>query len=285
MPKKKRKKKSVIFQVSLKMRSSLWNVLQTYHFCASCIKNKIASPWNVLQTYHFGTSCIKNKIIPKNLKGRSKSSQDWLTRQLNDPYVKLAKYKQFRARSAFKLLEIDERHKIFKPGQMVVDCGAAPGAWTQVAVSGVNSLPKNIKKPQGTVIGVDLHPVHPVPGAIIIGGHDFTLQETQQKILKLLDGRKIDVVLSDMAPNATGTKELDHENIITLAYSALRFAIQHSALEATFLCKIWDGYRNSNLSSDIGKFYSTVKVVKPLASRSDSSERFVLGKKFCGSKA
>lgn len=231
-----------------------------------------SSFWSILQTSYFSTSSVANKIVPKNLKGRKTSASDWLTRQLNDPYVKLAKFRQFRARSAFKLLEINEKHNILKPGQVVLECGAAPGAWTQVAVSGVNSLPQDINKPQGTVVAVDILAVHSLPGAVMLGGKDFTQQGTQQHILKVLQGKKIDVILSDMAPNATGTKDLDHEVIIELAYSALRFAIQHSALQATFLCKIWEGHRDRTFISDVEKFYKTVKVVKPPASRSDSSE-------------
>ncbi|XP_042206959.1 rRNA methyltransferase 2, mitochondrial-like [Homarus americanus] len=241
-----------------------------------------SSFWIISKTCHFCTSSVTNKVIPKKLKARSRSSQDWLTRQLNDPYVKLAKYEQFRARSAFKLQEIDERHKILKPGQVVVECGAAPGAWTQVAVSGVNSLPKDTNRSQGVVIAVDILSIHPLPGAVTLGGKDFTLSETQQEILNVLKGRKVNLVLSDMAPNATGTKELDHENIIALAYSALRFAIQHSDLQSTFLCKIWSGFRDRQLITDMEKFYRSVKVVKPPSSRCDSSEIFLLGKKFCG---
>nr|XP_045594871.1 rRNA methyltransferase 2, mitochondrial-like isoform X2 [Procambarus clarkii] len=202
--------------------------------------------WSIWQTLQFCTSSVTNKVIPKNLKGRSKSSQDWLTRQLNDPYVKLAKHNQFRARSAFKLLEITEKHKIIKPGQVVLECGAAPGAWTQVAVTGTNSLPQDKNKPQGMVVAVDILAIYPLPGATLLGGKDFTQKETHQEILNILQGRKIDVVLSDMAPNASGIKELDHENIITLAYSALTFAIQHSALDATFLCKL-------SFSTDMGR--------------------------------
>lgn len=219
--------------------------------------------------------------MPKSLKGRSKSSQDWLTRQLNDPYVKLARHENYRARSAFKLKEIDDHHKILHPGQVVVECGAAPGAWTQVAVSRVNSLP-NVKNKQGLVVGIDLLGIHPLPGAIFLCGKNFTHPETQQEILKILNGRKVNVVLSDMAPNASGTRALDHENIIDLAYSALNFAVQHSALRASFLCKVWDGSRDTKLKSDMERYYGSVKVIKPNASRKDSSEKFLLGKNFQG---
>lgn len=241
--------------------------------------------WNtsiLISAASFYTSAISRKIVPKSLRGRGKSSQDWLTRQLNDPYVKLAQREQYRARSAFKLREVDDRYKILRHGQTVIECGAAPGAWTQVAVSRVNSLPNDESKRQGMVVGVDLLSIHPLPGAILLGGKDFTQSETQQQLIGILQSKKVDIVLSDMAPNASGTKVLDHESIVVLAYSALRFAIQHSALEATFLCKIWDGYKRKKLVTDMEKFYKSVKIVKPPSSRGDSSEIFLLGRSFRG---
>ncbi|KAG0717183.1 rRNA methyltransferase 2, mitochondrial [Chionoecetes opilio] len=227
---------------------------------------------------HLSTSCTACKTVPKNLKGRSKSSQDWLTRQLNDPYVKLAKHQQYRARSAFKLLEIDKRHRLLVPGQVVVECGAAPGAWTQVAVAAVNSLPQAKNKSQGMVIGIDLQSVHPVPGATLLDGRDFTAPQTQLQVLELLNGRKVNVVLSDMAPKASGIKGLDHENIISLAYAALRFAAQNTAEGGSLLCKIWEGFMTHQLISDMKRSFRTVKIVKPAASRGDSSEAFLVAK-------
>ncbi|ROT60601.1 putative ribosomal RNA methyltransferase CG11447-like [Penaeus vannamei] len=240
--------------------------------------------FNWTQIASLSTSSVTCKVIPKNLKGRNKSSQDWLQRQLNDPYVKLAKYEHYRARSAYKLLEIDNQCKILKPGQVVVECGAAPGAWTQVAVSRVNSLPNDKDKPQGIVIGVDLTSIHPLPGATFLGGKDFTCPKTQQQILDFLQGRKVNVVLSDMAPNASGTKALDHENIINLSYSALRFAVQHSAIGGSYLCKIWEGFMSQKISEDMRKFYKNVKTIKPPSSRSDSAEKFLLCRNFLGIK-
>ncbi|KAK7080168.1 rRNA methyltransferase 2, mitochondrial [Halocaridina rubra] len=251
------------------------------------LRNHSEMKWNrtlILSVKLFHTSTVLHKIIPKSLKGKSKSSQDWLTRQLNDPYVKLAHQEQFRARSAFKLMEIDDRYKILQYGQVVVECGASPGAWTQVAVSRVNSLPNDKYKRQGLIIGIDLHTIHSLPGAIFLGGRDFTKQITQQQVLDILQGQKIDVVLSDMAPNASGTKKLDHENIISLAYAAFRFAVENSADDATFLCKIWAGFKDKDLVNDMKKFYGSVKTVKPPSSRSNSSEIFLLGRKFLGIK-
>ncbi|XP_045122027.1 rRNA methyltransferase 2, mitochondrial-like isoform X2 [Portunus trituberculatus] len=229
-------------------------------------------------SFYFCTSCAVCKTVPKNLRGRNKSSQDWLTRQLNDPYVKLAKQHQYRARSAFKLIEIDKQCHLLQPGQVVVECGAAPGAWTQVAVMGVNSLPHARNKSQGMVIGIDLQSIHPLAGATLLGGRDFTSPQTQQQVLELISNRKIDVVLSDMAPKASGIKDLDHENIISLAYAALGFAVQNTAGGGSFLCKVWEGFLTQQLINDMKKSYRTVKVVKPPASRGDSSEKFLVGK-------
>lgn len=229
-------------------------------------------------SWYFSTSCAVCKTVPINLRGRGKSSQDWLTRQLNDPYVKLAKQHRYRARSAFKLTEINKQCHLLQPGQVVVECGASPGAWTQVAVMAVNSLPHARNKSQGTVIGIDLQTIHPLPGATLLGGRDFTSPQTQQKVLELLSGRKVDVVLSDMAPKASGVKDLDHENIISLAYAALGFAVQNTVEGGSFLCKVWEGFLMQQLIGDIKKSFRTVKVVKPPASRSDSSEKFLIGR-------
>lgn len=227
---------------------------------------------------HIYTSCTACKTVPKNLKGKTKSSQDWLTRQLNDPYVKLAKQQQYRARSAFKLLEIDKQHSLLRPGQVVVECGASPGAWTQVAVAGVNSLPHAKNKSQGMVIGIDLQSIHPLPGATLLGGRDFTSPHTQQMVIQLLTGRKVNVVLSDMAPKSTGIKDLDHENIVSLAYAALQFTVQNTAEGGSFLCKVWEGFLTQRLITDMKTSFRTVKIVKPPASRGDSAEIFLLGK-------
>ncbi|XP_063845429.1 rRNA methyltransferase 2, mitochondrial-like isoform X2 [Scylla paramamosain] len=185
---------------------------------------------------------------------------NYLFHLLSSP-LQLRKRAYLLTRSAFKLLEIDKQCHLLQPGQVVVECGASPGAWTQVAVMGVNSLPHELlvwkgvptsflatsvnprhrkakNKGQGMVIRIDLQTIHPLPGATLLGGRDFTSPQTQQQILELLSSRKIDVVLSDMAPKASGIKDLDHENIIRLAYAALGFAIQNTAEGGSFLCKV-----------------------------------------------
>ncbi|XP_063845430.1 rRNA methyltransferase 2, mitochondrial-like isoform X3 [Scylla paramamosain] len=202
---------------------------------------------------------------------------NYLFHLLSSP-LQLRKRAYLLTRSAFKLLEIDKQCHLLQPGQVVVECGASPGAWTQVAVMGVNSLPHAKNKGQGMVIRIDLQTIHPLPGATLLGGRDFTSPQTQQQILELLSSRKIDVVLSDMAPKASGIKDLDHENIIRLAYAALGFAIQNTAEGGSFLCKVWQGFLIQQLISDMKKSFRTVKVVKPPASRGDSSEKFLVGK-------
>lgn len=187
-----------------------------------------------------------------------------------------------RCRSAFKLLEIDQKSRILHPGQVIIDCGAAPGSWTQVAVNKSNSNGKLENKPKGLVIGIDLLPIYPIDGAETISNMNFTTEKGQNKIRELLKERSVDCVLSDMAPNATGVRSLDQENITTLCYSVLRFALQMSSQGAHLLMKIWDNGEVPTLERDILKYYKTVKTVKPHASRMDSAEMFILAKYFKG---
>ncbi|KFM80523.1 putative ribosomal RNA methyltransferase, partial [Stegodyphus mimosarum] len=147
------------------------------------------------------SSSPMRKTIPDNLKGKSKSSQEWLTRQLNDVYVKKCRYDRYRCRSAYKLLEIDEKYRILRPGLSVIDCGAAPGSWTQVVVRKMK-LDSADEKKKGLVIAVDLQHIDPLKGAIILKNSDFTDLAVQDEICKLLPTGKADVILSDMAPKA-----------------------------------------------------------------------------------
>jgi 23S rRNA (uridine2552-2'-O)-methyltransferase len=145
-------------------------------------------------------------------------------------------------------------------------------------------VPIDAKKPAGQVIAVDRNPIYPIEGAILMGGVDFTTASAQAKVMELLDGKKVNVVLSDMAPNATGVHEMDHDNIVHLAYTALRFALQVSCVGGSVLLKIWDGHESNRLEQDIAKFYRYVKTVKPPASRGDSAEKFILARMFKGLK-
>lgn len=190
----------------------------------------------------------------------------------------------FRCRSAFKLLEIDQKARILRPGFKVLDCGGAPGSWTQVAVIKTNSSGAKEDKPKGIVIGIDLLPIYPIEGAHTISSTNFTTVKAQDKIREILGDEKLDCVLSDMAPNATGVRSLDQENITDLCYSVLRFAIQMSAENSSLLMKVWDNGAVPQLERDINRYYRIVKTVKPNASRSDSAEKFVLAKGFVGIK-
>lgn len=186
----------------------------------------------------------------------------------------------YRCRSCFKLLEINEKHKFLKPGQVVVDVGAAPGSWSQICVNAVNSNGDDKDKPRGIVIGIDKLQIYPIDGATFLGNTDFTSSAAQDKIKSLLGGRQVNCVLSDMAPNATGIRSMDTENIMELAYSVFSFAQQVSAPEAMLLIKIWENGDLHKLEVAIGGRYETCKMVKPNASRSNSAEKFILAKGF-----
>jgi 23S rRNA (uridine2552-2'-O)-methyltransferase len=229
----------------------------------------------------FSTSvrCLKSVKL-KNVKGAS--SHNWLSRQLTDPYVEKAKMMNYRCRSAFKLIEIDDRYEILRPGMIVVDCGAAPGSWTQVAAKRVNADGSDPRAPQGLVLSIDKQQIFPVEGATVLGNTDFTNPQSQSKIVECLAGKKPDSVVSDMAPNATGVKDLDNENMIHLCYTVLRFAVQMSEVGASLLVKLWQCGEARQLENDISKFYKSVKPVKPSSSRSDSAEMFLLGRDFKG---
>lgn len=222
--------------------------------------------------------------IPQNLKGKKHSSQLWLTRQIQDPYVELAKRENYRCRSAYKLLEINERFKILKPGKIVIDCGAAPGSWTQVAVKFTNANAKQ-KSAIGTVLGIDKQPIYPIEGATLLNGMDFTAATSQNKILNILNGRKVNVFLSDMAPNASGIRDLDHENIMQLVYSVLKFALQIIHINGIFVCKLWDGKKSLQLEKDLTRFFKYVKNIRPKATRDESTEKFLIAREFKGIKS
>jgi 23S rRNA (uridine2552-2'-O)-methyltransferase len=234
----------------------------------------------MLRRFHTFPRLLYEK--PKNLKNKKHSSQNWIVRQLKDPYVEKARQENYRCRSAFKLLEINKKFNILQPGFYVVDCGAAPGSWTQIAVKLTNANGKMIHQQVGKVIAIDLLPIHHIEGATIFGNLDFTTEKAFEIIKNNLRPKFVDVVMSDMAPNSTGMRELDHENIIKLAYSAFKFAVLTSTYNGTLIVKVWDGIASAGLEKDIGMFYKNVKIVKPTASRSESSEKFILARGFKG---
>lgn len=220
--------------------------------------------------------------MPERFKGRGGSSHDWLVRQMNDPYVQKARMENFRARSAFKLLEIDDKNKLLHPGLVVVECGASPGAWTQVSVQRINANGSGGRKKVGTHIAVDLMPMHPVDGAYVVAPADFTQVKTQQRILELLAGRQVDVILSDMAPKATGVRQLDQDGILELARAVAEFATRVSAPAGSLLVKLWAGGGVASLEKQLLGAYSSVKIVKPQSSRQESAELFLLARHFRG---
>ncbi|XP_069123119.1 rRNA methyltransferase 2, mitochondrial-like isoform X2 [Argopecten irradians] len=221
---------------------------------------------------YFTTSQTNNKVHVKKLKGKSTGSQKWLTKQLKDPYVKRAKLENWRCRSAFKLLEIDEKHKLLKPGNIVIDCGAAPGSWCQVAAKKVNA----------TQSGVDLLQIDPLDGVTLLSGSDFTHKDVQKSILHCLGGQKVHVVLSDMAPKSSEARHLDHELSVELCASVLRFSVGVLRHGGHLLCKLWMGPEQYKLHVALDRMFSSVKVVKPPASRMGSSEMYFLAKDFKG---
>ena len=187
-----------------------------------------------------------------------------------------AKAEGLRSRAAFKLLEIDEKHKFLKPGQRIVDLGAAPGGWSQMAARKIGLE----RSDRATIVGIDLLPVEPMPGATFLT-MDF-LEEEAPARLKALIGGEADVVMSDMAANATGHKKTDHLRIMGLAEAGAEFAREVLAPGGTFLCKVLRGGTEHTLLADLKRDFARVQHVKPAASRADSAELFVLATGFRG---
>ena len=201
------------------------------------------------------------------------SSQLWLERQLNDPYVKRAREMGYRSRAAFKLEEMDDRYKFLKPGQRLVDLGCAPGGWCQIAATRIA-----LDKGKGCIIGIDLLPVDPIPGVDLIE-MDFMAPEAPALLTQRLGG-KADGVMSDMAANTTGHKKTDHLKIIALAEAAIEFANDVLAPGGFFLAKLFQGGDSAELLGQLKRDFTTVRNVKPAASRADSSELYVLATGF-----
>ncbi|KAB2850201.1 MAG: RlmE family RNA methyltransferase [Hyphomicrobiaceae bacterium] len=217
------------------------------------------------------------KVRLKTARGRSLSSQRWLERQLNDPYVEAARREGYRSRAAFKLKEIDDKHHILTPGAVIVDLGAAPGGWSQVAAERTGSK----AAPPGRVVGIDLSPVEPIAGVRLIQ-LDFLSPEAPHAIKTVLEGRAVDGVLSDMAGSATGHRETDHLRIMGLAEAAAEFAGEVLKPGGFFLCKVLQGGTERTLLESLKKKFASVKHVKPKASRAESAELYVLARGFRG---
>jgi len=215
------------------------------------------------------------KVRLKSGNGRSPASKRWLERQLNDPYVARAKREGFRARAAFKLIEIDDKHHLLKQGARVVDLGAAPGGWSQVAAQRVGSA-----QGRGKVVAIDRLPMPPMPGVEFIEC-DFLDARAPDEIKAMLGG-PADVVLSDMAANATGHRRTDHLKIMALAEAAADFAREALAPGGAFLCKVLQGGTEAMLLAALKRDFSHVEHVKPAASRPDSAELYLLATGFRG---
>jgi 23S rRNA (uridine2552-2'-O)-methyltransferase len=210
----------------------------------------------------------KLTVNVKTAKKRSLASAEWLRRQLNDPYVAAAKQQGWRSRAAFKLLELDDRFHIIRPGARVLDLGAAPGGWTQVA----------IRRGATAVVGLDLLPIDPIPGSTLILG-DFNDPEMPERLAALLGG-KADLVLSDMAPNTTGHGATDHIRIMALAELAADFAREVLAPDGVFVAKVFQGGSERAMLDALKRDFSSVRHAKPPASRKESSELYVVAMGF-----
>jgi len=215
------------------------------------------------------------KTHVKTARKRTLSSTLWLERQLNDPYVTRAKLEGYRSRAAFKLIEIDERYHLFQPGQKVVDLGAAPGGWSQVAAQKVGS-----REGRGRVIGIDLLDIAPLPG-IEFKVMDFLDDSVPQKLKDWLGG-KADIVLSDMAANTTGHRMTDHLRIVGLVELAVDFACGVLAPGGSFIAKVFQGGTEGTVLARLKRDFAVVRHVKPKASRAGSAELYVLASGFRG---
>ena len=218
----------------------------------------------------------KPKTKVKTAKGRKNSSTRWLKRQLNDPYILEAEKHGYRGRAAFKLKEIDEKHNFLKPGSVIIDLGAAPGGWCQIATE------KGCK-----VIAIDLLPMDEMPDVTAFEMDfmdDDAPEKLQDELNKLSDSGKADIVMSDMAPNTTGHKQTDHLRIMAVVEAAFYFAQDVLKEDGVFVAKVFQGGAQDQLLKEMKKSFKVVKHVKPPASRKESSEQFVLATGFKGTK-
>ncbi len=212
------------------------------------------------------------KVRVRARSGRSPSSRAWLERQLNDPYVKEARSKGYRSRAAYKLLEVDQKAKVLKPGGRVVDLGAAPGGWAQVAAERVGK--------GGKVVAIDVLELEPIAGVDFLK-LDFLDPAAPDKLKTLLGG-PADLVLSDMAANATGHRKTDHLRIMALVEAAAAFASEVLKPGGAFLAKVIQGGTETDLLAALKRDFASVRHVKPPASRKDSAELYVLATGFRG---
>ncbi|HQT47735.1 MAG: rRNA methyltransferase [Acidocella sp. 20-63-7] len=210
----------------------------------------------------------RDAVRLKNARKLAPSSQRWLARQLNDPYVQAAKAQGLRSRAAFKMMELDDKYGLIAKGMRVVDLGAAPGGWSQVA----------LQRGAAKVVGIDLLPIIPVAGADFIEG-DFMAEGMDTRLMEMLGG-KADLVLSDMAPNTTGHVATDHIRIMALAETALHFATEILIPGGAFVAKLFQGGAERDMLNTLKLRFRNVRHAKPPASRKDSKEMYVVATGF-----
>jgi 23S rRNA (uridine2552-2'-O)-methyltransferase len=219
---------------------------------------------------------FKIRIDMKIKTKSSKVNRQWINDHVNDPYVKLAKKEGYRARAAFKLKEIDETLGLIKPGQLVVDLGSAPGAWSQYLRRKMSPQGAAVGELNGTILAIDILPMEPVEGVQFLQG-DFTEPEVLAALEAMLAGRKADIVVSDMAPNLSGIEAADSARISNLIEIALDFAQQHMKPQGALVVKLFHGSGYSQLVKLFKESFKVVKPMKPKASRDKSSETFLVG--------
>jgi len=215
------------------------------------------------------------RVTVKTAGKRKLSSKLWLERQLNDPYVAQARREGLRSRAAYKLSEIDDKYHFLKPGITVVDLGAAPGGWSQIAAKRVGAADG-----RGKVVAIDLLEMPEIPG-VSFAQLDFLQEDAPEKLLAMMDGRA-DVVLSDMAANTTGHRKTDQLRILGLVEGAAAFAADVLNPGGTFVAKVFQSGADAELLAQLKRDFASVRHVKPASSRQDSSERYVLAMGFRG---
>jgi 23S rRNA (uridine2552-2'-O)-methyltransferase len=218
---------------------------------------------------------IRNKFTKvRTAKGRKISSTNWLQRQLNDPFVAQARASGYRSRAAFKLLEIQDKFHLFKPGQYVIDLGAAPGGWSQIAAELIKS-----KSDKPRIVGIDLLEMDAIPGAISMQ-KNFYDADIEEVIAAALGTEKVDIVMSDMAANTTGHARTDHLRIMDLCHHSFNFACKFLKPGGCFIAKIFQGGAEKEVLEEIKRAFLEIKHFKPKSSRQDSAEMYLVAKGF-----
>ncbi len=216
----------------------------------------------------------------RTARGRKLSSTRWLERQLNDPYVAAAKKHGYRSRAAYKIIEMDDRFALFRPGDCVIDLGAAPGGWAQVAAPRVAAINNGAVKNKGFIVAVDIQRVEPLNGVGFLQ-IDF-LDDTADKKIRDLAGRRADLVMSDMAAPVTGHRQTDHLRTMALAEAAAWFSFKALKPGGAFCAKVFQGGTSSELLGELKKRFGQVQHMKPKSSRKESVELYVIARNFEG---